>query len=107
MINSNIPLIERHFSEIQNLCDANGVQSLYVFGSLTGGSFDEKKSDLDFFVEMKNQNNPLVRGEYILSLWNGLEKTFNKPVDLLTTESVRNPILREEIEAKKVLVYEA
>lgn len=104
---TNIPFIDAHITDIKSLCDANGVKSLYLFGSAVSGNFDERKSDLDFFVEMKTQANPLVKGEYILSLWNGLEKSFNKPVDLLTTDSVRNPILREEIEAKKMLVYEA
>ena len=104
---TNIPLIQKHITEINSLCSTFGVKSLYVFGSVVSGSFVEDKSDLDFFVEMKSGINPLDKGESILELWNGLEKTFKKPVDLLTTESVSNPILKDEIESKKILVYEA
>jgi len=104
---SKIPLIEKHFTDIRKLCDSNGVRALYVFGSVVSGKFDSAKSDLDFYVEMKNQSNALIQGEHILSLWDGLEKAFNKPVDLLTSDSIHNPILRAKIELKKVLVYEA
>lgn len=99
-------LINEHISEVNSLCKFYGVKSLYVFGSIVHGRFNNK-SDLDFVVELKTQSDPLIVGENLLSLWNGLEKTFARPVDLLTQDAIKNPILKKEIERTKVLVYEA
>jgi hypothetical protein len=69
--------------------------------------FDEATSDMDFVVELQKNSDPIVIGESMLNLWNGLEQTFSRPVDLLRLENVRNPILKQEIEETKVVVYEA
>ena len=42
----------------------------------------------------------------MLDLWDKLEVFFGRKVDLLTLRSVKNPMLREEIERTKVLVYD-
>ena len=94
-------------NDLNQLCKSYGVKSLYAFGSVVTTKFDEKKSDVDFLVELIKQKDPLVLGENMLNLWNGLEKAFNRPVDLLTLQSIKNPILKEEIEKTKVLIYEA
>jgi uncharacterized protein len=42
----------------------------------------------------------------LINIWNGLEDLFQRPVDLLTESSLRNPYLRAEIERTKKLIYD-
>lgn len=100
-------ILLEHAAELNALCKANSVKSLFVFGSVVTDKFDEEKSDIDFVVELNNLNDPLLIGEQMLNLWNGLEKTFNRSVDLLRIENISNPILKQRIEKSKELVYAA
>jgi predicted nucleotidyltransferase len=100
-------IISEHKIELSELCKKNGVKALFAFGSVVSDKFDEVESDIDFIVEIDNSLDPLLIGEHILNLWNGLEKAFNRPVDLLRMENIRNPIFREQIDKSKVLVYAA
>lgn len=85
------------------LCRSHKVASLYAFGSSITSKFN-KNSDLDFLVEV-SASDPIERGTLLISLWDKLEDFFNRKVDLLTNSSLRNPVLRENIEHTKVLVY--
>jgi predicted nucleotidyltransferase len=51
-------------------------------------------------------DNPADRGEALLSLWDKLEALFNKKVDLLTDDSIRNPYLKSNIDLTKRLIYD-
>ena len=99
-------VITKHLEQINLLCRSNGVSRLFAFGSVTSEKFNPEKSDIDFLVEV-NEPDPLKKGDYILNLWDGFEALFKRKVDLLTPNSIRNPILKEAIEETKVLVYEA
>ena len=41
-----------------------------------------------------------------MSIWDQLETFFQRKVDLLTDSSIRNPILRKNINQTKVLLYD-
>lgn len=86
------------------MCKAHKVDKLYVFGSAVSGNFTDE-SDLDVLVEI-NENDPLNRGELLLSLWNQLEAYCDRKVDLLTYNSIRNPYLRKSIDDTKKLLYD-
>ena len=53
-----------------------------------------------------DEPDPLKRGEMLLDLWNKFEGFFNKKVDLLTNDSIRNPILKANIDRTKILIYD-
>jgi len=91
--------------EFEQLCRESGVQSLFVFGSLAKGSFREKDSDIDLLIDLK-ASNPLERGEILMKIWDQFESFFQRKVDLLTWSSLKNPILKKEIESTKVLLYD-
>ena len=97
-------IIQRNKEQFLNLCKSYGIKSLFVFGSAAKGHFKET-SDVDLVFELLEKD-PLNRGEMLMSLWDKLEKFFNRKVDLLTDNSIRNPYLREEIEKTKKLVYD-
>jgi predicted nucleotidyltransferase len=100
MVNNKINFKSTEFIE---LCKMHKVKELYAFGSVINGNFN-KNSDIDLIVEI-DEPNPLFKGKLILSLYNKFEKLFNKKVDLLTFDSIRNPTLEEYINNSKKLVY--
>ena len=91
--------------DFEALCQKHQVKYLYAFGSSVTDRFDPEKSDIDLLVEI-DDNNPLERGEKLISLWDLLESFFHRKVDLLTESSVKNPYLRKSIDSTKVLIYD-
>ena len=81
------------------------VKKFYLFGSALTARFDENSSDIDVLVETEDIL-PEKKGEYLITLWEDLEKIFNRKVDLLTEGSLRNPYLTREIEQTRKLIYD-
>ena len=96
---------KRRITDFKDLCVNHQVKSLYVFGSSITEKFDPIKSDIDLLVEIENPD-PLERGEKLLDLWDKFESFFNRKIDLLTESSIRNPILKRNIDQTKVLIYD-
>jgi predicted nucleotidyltransferase len=91
--------------EFLSLCKNYDVKNLYAFGSSITENFNEASSDIDLLVEL-NTEDPLKRGQNLIDLWDKLEAFFKRKVDLLTSSSIKNPILRRSIEATKILIYD-
>ena len=86
------------------LQDNAAVKNFYLFGSAVTTRFDENDSDIDVLVETENISAE-EKGECLITLWEDLEKLFNRKVDLLTENSLRNPYLAREIEQTRKLIY--
>lgn len=99
-----IELIEQHRDEISALCREYGVLRLDLFGSAATGAFDPATSDLDFIATFADTHVPGYADRY-LSFAEALEALFDRPVDLLTEGSIRNPYFREAVEATRQLVF--
>lgn len=97
-------LIAKDRAGFQRLCETHEVAQLHAFGSSVQGPF-KGTSDVDLVVDLKTRD-PLRFGELMLDLWDKLEAFFGRKVDLLTLRSVKNPVMRAEIERTKVLVYD-
>ncbi|HCY42434.1 MAG TPA: DNA polymerase subunit beta [Prolixibacteraceae bacterium] len=91
--------------DFEALCQNHQVKYLYAFGSSVTDRFDCEKSDIDLLVEI-DDNDPIERGEKLLSLWDLLESFFRRKVDLLTDSSIQNPFLRKSIDSNKILIYD-
>jgi len=91
--------------EFVALCKDYDVKSLYAFGSSITNEFKENESDIDLLIEL-NTSDPLQRGENLLNIWGKFELFFHRKVDLLTTSSIKNPILKKSIDSTKVLIYD-
>ncbi|MBU2912689.1 MULTISPECIES: nucleotidyltransferase family protein [Reichenbachiella] len=89
----------------KSICQQYGVKSLYAFGSSITDKFNNETSDIDLLVEV-DANDPIEKGEALMSLWDSLEVFFQRKVDLLTNESLTNPILRSSIDSTKKLIYD-
>jgi len=93
-------------NELRDTLQKNAaVKKFYLFGSALTARFDEESSDIDVLIETADLL-PEVKGELLLSLWDNLEKLFNRKVDLLTENSLRNPYLKREIEQTGKLIYD-
>lgn len=98
-------LIKESYSDFVELCRTHKVNKIYAFGSSITDHFDTEKSDIDLVVKL-DIDNPIDRGEALLSLWDKLEGLFMRKVDLLTEDSIRNPYLKANINRTKKLIYD-
>ncbi|MFC6267168.1 nucleotidyltransferase family protein [Frigoriflavimonas asaccharolytica] len=97
--------INTKMAEFLLLCENHNVKSLYAFGSSITPNFDESKSDIDLMIEISDED-PLQHGEKLMSIWDKFELFFERKVDLLTYKSIKNPILKKNIDATKILIYD-
>jgi uncharacterized protein len=98
-------IVSSKLPQIQTLCKEHKVKELYVFGSRGKNGKPREDSDFDLLIEF-NENDPINRGRLLLNLYLEFEKLFNSKVDLVTYESVRNPILEEYIGTSRELIYD-
>jgi hypothetical protein len=101
-----IELVKQHVQEIESLCQKYKVARLDMFGSAAAGGFDTKTSDLDFLVEFL----PLQEGQYAdvyFDLLFDLQDLFERRVDLVTANSIKNPYFIQAINQQKELLYAA
>jgi uncharacterized protein len=100
------PIVSAKKMEIEVACRQFGVARLDVFGSAASGTFDTAKSDLDFLVSFGQKARAKAFDNYF-GLREKLEEIFGRPIDLVTSASVKNPYLLREIEAQRQTVYVA
>ena len=98
--------IEAHGEELNRLCQRFQVSRLELFGSAAGERFDTESSDLDFLVEFL----PLSPPEHANSdfgLLEALQDLFQRPVDLVELNAIRNPYFQASVDRTRVLLYAA
>lgn len=95
--------INQHIQQIEQLCSAHRVKSLFAFGSVLTNRFNAE-SDIDFIVDI-DSNDPFDYSDHYFALKLHLEQILKKPVDLLEEKAVRNPFMKKQIDLTKVLIY--
>lgn len=100
-----VHFLERKNSEFQKLCKDHKVHKLFAFGSSIRNDFDQKTSDIDLLV-LLDVEDPLERGDLLLSFWDQMELFFSRKVDLITEESIRNTVLKGVVNREKKLIYD-
>ena len=98
-------IIKEKYTDFVALCKAHKVDKMYAFGSSITHHFDSHTSDIDIVVKVDIAD-PADRGDALLSLWDHLEVLFERKVDLLTEDSIRNPYLKRNIDRTKQLIYD-
>lgn len=95
--------IDSNINEIEKLCLENKVKMLYAFGSVLSDAFNNK-SDIDLVVDF----DIIAISEYADNYYNlkfGLQKLFNRQVDLLEHKAIKNPFFLQQLNQQKRLVY--
>ena len=96
-------LLSQYSTEIVILCKQHNVKTLYAFGSILNNSFDSN-SDVDLVVAF----NDIPIEDYADNYYDfkfSLQDIFNRPVDLLEEQAIKNPYFKQSINQKKRLVY--
>jgi len=102
-----IALIEQHQSAIRALCRQHRARRLELFGSATADdAFDTDTSDLDFLVEFEPLT-PAERADSYLGLLFALEQLFNRPIDLVESDAIKNPYFLRAIAPTRQVLYDA
>ena len=95
--------LQEHIAQINKLCDEHDVRSLFAFGSVVSGKLNTD-SDIDLIVDIDTKD-PIDYSDNYFALKFQLENILERQVDLLENKSVKNPVLRQQIDNTKVLVY--
>lgn len=96
-------IIDKNKEKLNELCILYNVEKMYLFGSVLNSSFNSK-SDIDFLVKFK----PVELANYFdnyINFKENLEKLFQREVDLLEEQTLKNPILIKSINQSKKLIY--
>ena len=96
-------LINDHLEQIKKLCQSNGVNHLFAFGSITSGKFTGH-SDIDLIVDIE-ESDPLNYSDKYFNLKFKLQNLLGRSIDLLEQKAIKNPFLKQEIDRTKILVY--
>lgn len=98
-------LLQQNIDNIEKVCRTRNVLKLYSFGSIYTQLFNEE-SDIDLLVEFKDLFNENYADNY-LDMCYDLEDILKRKVDLVTTNSVSNPIFKQQLESSKRVIYQA
>lgn len=99
------PFLETHVDALRTLCRAAGVKRLAAFGSAVRADF-RPGSDIDLLIEFADVESPGYSDRF-MQFAEQAEKILGRPVDLLTTASLRNPYLRRRVEQEAVEIHAA
>jgi hypothetical protein len=100
-------IINPYAQVLSTLCEQYRIAKLYVFGSVVNGDFDKTTSDIDFLAQFRERAPTLDYAERFMGFERDLKALFNRPVDLLTVEGLKNPGLRKTVERTRKLIYES
>jgi uncharacterized protein len=98
------PIIQEKIDEIRKICKDYQVRDLYSFGSVNTPVFKED-SDIDLLISFDDISIEEYTNNYF-NLHYKFEELFNRPVDLITKNSLSNPYFIKSIEQTKTLIYE-
>src|SRR5690554_2638166 len=89
--------------KLRELCEKFHVERLYLVGSVANGTLTEK-SDVDFLVKFKPFDLYYYFDNY-MDFQNKLQELFQRKVDLVEEQPLRNPILIKSLDRNKKLIY--
>ena len=96
-------LISQNQATLRELCTRYKVKSLYAFGSVLSNNFNQN-SDIDLIVHFKDMPVKEYADNYFDFKYS-LQNIFNRPVDLLEEQAIKNPFFKNIVNQNKQLVY--
>ena len=96
--------VQRHRALAAALFRRHGARRLDLFGSATRDDFDAQYSDLDFLVESEDLE-PAQYAQAYFALKEGLERLFERPVDLVAENNLGNPYFRQRVQSERQNLY--
>ena len=99
-------IVQNNIDALRELAIKHRVERLDLFGSAAREDFDPKTSDLDFLVTFEPMP-PIEHANSFFGLLEDLERLFGRHIDLLESEPIENPYIREAIALSRKVLYEA
>lgn len=99
-------LTAEQLAAIQAACRRHPVARLHAFGSVLRPDYRPGSSDIDLLVEFQPCEATALYKAYF-GLLNELRDQLNLPVDLVMADAVKNPYIKQTIEASKRQIYAA
>jgi hypothetical protein len=100
---NGLGVVNRVLPKLREICSVYQVKSLELFGSAVKGPFSAH-SDIDLLISFE----PIPLEDYFenyINFKNSLEKLFERKVDLLEKQTLKNPYLIQSIEEGKLKLY--
>lgn len=91
-------------SKLEEFCQRWKIEELYLFGSALRDDFGPD-SDLDFLVRFQERAPWDLL--HIIEMQQELERWFGRPVDLVESEQLENPIRKKRILDTRQILYAA
>lgn len=89
-----------------NICKKYPVKSLFLIGSAAKGSLNPE-SDIDLLYSFKEEDiQDNLYAEYFFSFQQDLQDAFQRKVDLVANDFLKNPYFIKSVNQDKVLIYE-
>ena len=95
--------IKNYKNDIDKLCKKHKVKNLYVFGSALTEKFNEK-SDIDLIVDFDSVDLNNYADNYF-DLKFSLQNIFQRTIDLLEEQAIKNPYFKKVVHSQRQLVY--
>jgi predicted nucleotidyltransferase len=95
--------LDLYQNQLSILCKQHHVKKLYAFGSVLTKRFDNN-SDVDLIVSFNDIPVEDYADNYF-ELKFSLQDIFNRPVDLLEDQAIKNPYFRQKIDNSKQVIY--
>ncbi|WP_194975053.1 nucleotidyltransferase family protein [Aquiflexum lacus] len=101
-----IKLIQNKLDEIIAACKQHHVEAISLFGSAAKNAMHED-SDIDLLVEFSDDIDVLEYADNYFSLLEQLEDILSRKVDLVSSKSLKNSVLKEDVYQSKIDLYAA
>jgi len=102
----SLSLAQPQLEAITAACKRHHVARLHAFGSVLRADYRPGESDIDFLVEFQPLDASSLYKAYF-ALLNDLRQDLAARVDLVMSDAVRNPYIKQTIEASKQEIYAA
>jgi len=102
----SVSLAQPELDAIAAACKRHHVARLHAFGSVLRADYRPGESDIDLLVEFQPLDASSLYKTYF-ALLNDLRQSLASQVDLVMEDAVRNPYIRQSIEASKREIYAA
>ncbi len=98
-------IIEKDIKYIIKICKHHNVNKLFTFGSINTNNFNSE-SDIDLLIKFGDVDLYNYSDNY-MGFKNKLENKFNRKIDLVEEQTLRNPYLIDSINKNKKLIWTA
>ena len=96
-------LIDDNQQKLNDLCVQHHVKELYLFGSILKDSFNNN-SDIDMLIQFSTIDLKDYFDNY-MDFKESVEALFQRPIDLVENQAIKNPVFRNIVDREKKLIY--